>query len=590
MKRLLPLLRWWPLVDRTSLRADALAGLIGAVAVLPQGVAFALLAGLPPQYGLFCAMVPTVTAALFGSSHHAVSGPTTAVSLMVLAVLSPLAVPGSAHYLSLALTLSLMCGVLMLALGIARMGMLVNFISDAVVVGFTAALAVLILASQLHMVLGIEGRNFGDFFAIVNDTLSRLGEARPWVLATALATIGFGLASKRWLPRFPAMVGAILGGSLFAAAVNAGVGEAHSGLRMLGAMEAVLPPLSLPDFSIETLRLLSGGAIAVTVLGLTQGISVERAIALRSGQRLDNNQEFIGQGLANIAGSFFSSYPSTASVNRCALNYDSGARTPLAAVFSSLILVLMLFAAGFATAWLPLAVVAGMLMLVAWNLVDIAYIRRSLRTNRSDAMVLSITFIATLVASLDYAMLIGVAASLAVYLNRTAHPSLRSLVPDPGHPERKMTEVRDEPECPQMKLLRIEGSIYFGACNHVGEHFDLLRKRNPDQKHLLLMCKSINFVDMAGADLVGREARKRNDMGGGLYLYSPRQPVEAMLQRGGYMGDIGASHIFRSKDEAIAGVFARLDRSVCMQCRARIFQECGTIPGPVDTAQALRYS
>jgi SulP family sulfate permease len=196
-------------------------------------------------------------------------------------------------------------------------------------------------------------------------------------------------------------------------------------------------------------------------------------------------------------------------------------------------------------------------------------------------VVLASTFAATLVLDLEYAMLAGVAASLIFYLNRTSHPSLRALVPNPRHPERKMTEVRSEPECPQMKILRIEGSIYFGACNHVEQHFDMLRRQHPQQKHLLLMSKSINFVDMAGADLIGREARKRNAMGGGVYLYSPREPVEALLHRGGYMADIGKDHVFRSKDEAFAGVFARLDRPVCMRCTARIFLECRTVPGPV---------
>ncbi len=583
MTRFLPALRWWPLVTGDTARADVIAGLVGAVAVLPQGVAFAMLAGLPPEYGLYCAMVPTVIAALFGSSLHAVSGPTTAVSLMVLAVLSPLATPGSPEYLRLALTLSLLCGLLMIAMGLARMGTLVNFMSDAVVVGFTAALAVLILASQLHSMLGIEAQASRSFIALIADTVSRIAETRPWTLLTTVGTIAAGLLSRRLLPRFPAMLSAILAGSLIAAGINAAAGPAQSGLEMLRPLEAVLPPFSLPDFSPATLQSLLGGAIAVTILALTQAISVERAIALRSGQRLDNNQEFIGQGLANLFGAFFSSMPSTASVNRCGLNFDSGARTPLAAVLSAVFLVALIFAVGPLASLLPMAAIAGVLGLVAWNLIDTGFIRRALHTSPGDATVLAITFFATLLLDLEFAICSGVAASLVLYLNRTSRPSLRSLVPDPRHPGRKMAEVeRGLHECPQMKILRIEGSIYFGATNHVEQHFDLLRREAPEQKHLLLMSKSINFVDMAGADLIGREAFRRNTMGGALYLYSPRKPVEAILHHGGYMHDIGADHIFRGKDEAFHAVFMRLDRTICSQCRARIFLECKTIPGPDD--------
>lgn len=579
---LLPFRAWRHLVDGRSLRADALAGLIGAIAVLPQGVAFALLAGLPPEFGLYCAMVPTVVAALFGSSLHAMSGPTTAVSLMVLAVLAPLAPPGSAEYVRLAMTLSFMCGVAMVVLALARMGSLVNFMSDAVVVGFTSGVGVLIMASQLPALLGLPAGNGTGFAGALAHAWSAAGELRWAAVLTAAGTLACGLALRRRLPRIPPLLGAIVAGSLLAALLNAILGAQATGLRMVGALVAGLPPLSMPELTPARLEALIGPTIVVTVLALTQGISIERAIAMRSGQRLDNNQEFFGQGLANILGSFFSSYPSTASVNRCALNFESGARTPLSAVFSALILLGMVATLGPLAAWIPTAAIAGALLMVAWNLIDLAYLRHALAASRSDAVVVGITFFATLLFDLEYALLAGVAASLAFYLNRTAHPSLRSLVPDASHPERKMMEVRPGvPECPQLKLLRVEGSIYFGACEHVGGYLDRLRRERPEQKHLLLMSKSINTVDLAGADLIGREAQKRNAVGGGLYMYSPRQPVEAILHRCGYMRDIGTSHIYRSKDEAIGGVFAHLDRAVCLRCEARIFLECRGVPGPL---------
>ena len=583
MQRAFPFLKWWPLVNASSLRADALAGLIGALVVLPQGVAFATLAGLPPEYGLYCAMVPAIAAALYGSSLHAVSGPTNAVSLMVFAVLSPLAIPGTQHYIELALTLALMSGAIMVAMGLLRLGALVNFMSSTVVVGFTAAIGVLIFASQLASFLGIDVPPASSFTRILEATLARLGEARPWASAVAAGTLAIGIASRRLAPRIPPMLLAMLFGSLVAFGLNQWLGGERTGLRTLGPLPGALPPFSVPDISAGTLQSLLGSAIAVALVSLTQAISIARAIALKSGQRLDNDQEFIGQGLANISAAFFSGFPTSASVNRCGINYDAGAKTPLSAVFAAALLAAVLFAVAPLAAYLPIAVVAGVLFMVAWGLIDVGRIRKILATSRGESVVLAVTFFATLLLDLEFAILVGVVVSLVLYLNRTSHPTMRSLVPDPRHSQRKMTEVEDGlMECPQLKILRIEGSIYFGAVSHVEQHFDALRKNSPGQKHLLLMSKSINFVDMAGAEMLAEEARRRRAGGARLYFYSLRKPVEELFERGGYLADISRENIFRGKREAIEGVFARLDRSVCATCRARIFDECKSLPEPVD--------
>jgi SulP family sulfate permease len=250
-------------------------------------------------------------------------------------------------------------------------------------------------------------------------------------------------------------------------------------------------------------------------------------------------------------------------------------------MFASLLLVIVLLAVAPLMAYMPIAVVSGLLFLVAWNLIDLTHIRKILSTSRGESTVLAVTFFATLLLDLEFAFLIGVLVSLVLYLNRTSHPIMRSLVPDPRHTERKMTEVEDSlVECPQLKILRIEGSLYFGAVGHVSHHFDTLREHSSGQKHLLLMSKSINTVDMQGADLLVEEARRRRAMGGQLYFYSLRRPVEELLERGGYMKEIGREQAFRGKREAIAGVFTRLDRSICARCRARIFEECASVPGP----------
>jgi len=581
-QRLFPPLRWWPLVDASTLKADAVAGLVGAIVVLPQGIAFAALAGLPPEYGLYCAMVPTFIAALFGSSLHTVAGPTNAVSLMVFAVLSPLATPMTPRYIELALTLALVSGVFMLALGLLRFGTLVNFMSRSVVVGFTAALGVLIFASQFGNALGIDFAA-APFTEMVAGTFEHLGDARPWVALVAAATVAIGAFSHRVLPRIPPMLTAMVAGSVAAFFLNQTLGMERTGLRTLGPLPSALPPLSYPAISVATLQSLLPGALAVTLVSLTQALSIAHTIALKSGQRLDNNQEFIAQGLANVAAAFFSGFPTSASVNRCGINYDAGARTPIAAMFASLLLVVVLLAVAPLMAHMPIAVVSGLLLLVAWNLIDLARIRKILSTSRGESAVLIVTFFATLLLDLEFAFLVGVLVSLVLYLNRTSHPIMRSLVPDPRHSARKMTEIEDGlVECPQLKILRIEGPIFFGALSHVERHFDTLREHDPGQKHLLLMSKSMNFVDMAGAELLVEEARRRRALGGQLYFYSLRVPVEDLFETGGYIADIGRENVFRGKREAIGGVFTRLDRSICATCRARIFEECASVPKPGD--------
>jgi SulP family sulfate permease len=581
LERLLPFLVWWPRVNRQTLRADAVAGLIGAVVVLPQGVAFATLAGLPPAYGLYCAMIPTLVAALFGSSMHAVSGPTNAISLLVLAVLAPLASPGSVQYLSMALTLSLLCGLLMLGMGLFRLGTLVNFVSNGVIIGFTTGIGLLIIASQIPPLLGIHIERSIAFVDIVHNSIAHLDEAHPWAFATGAVTIAAGALTRRYAPRRVPMLVAMIVGTGFALAVERAVGRDASGLASLGPLTGALPPLSMPDLSRATLRSLSGPALAVTILAVTQAMAIVRAVGIRSGQRVDPNRELIGQGLSNLAGAFFSGYPSTASVNRCTINFESGARTPLAAVLSVVSLVLLLLALGPVAALLPLPTVAGLLVIAGWGLIDFDQIRLYLRTSRQEAGVVVATLVATLIIPLEDAILLGVGASLVVYLSRTSRPAMRSLAPDTRHSERRFTPLTSGlAECPQLKVLSVEGSIYFGAVDHVESHLDTLRQRTSEQKHLLLVARNINFVDVAGAEALVREARARRWDHGGFYLQGTRAPVEDVLRNGGFLEEIDEANLFRSKRDAIPAIVAQLDHAICARCRVRVFKECAGLPQP----------
>ncbi len=583
---LFPFLRWWRRVTPQNLRLDLMAGLTGAVVVLPQGVAFATIAGMPPEYGLYAGMVPAVIAALWGSSWHLVSGPTTAASIVVFSTLSVFAEPGSADYVRLALTLTFMVGILELAMGLARLGTLVNFISHSVVVGFTAGAAFLIAGNQVKNFFGLDIARGLGLHEVVGTLLLNLSHVNPFVTGVAVATLVLGLAVRYFFPKFPYMIAAMVGGSLIAYGLNQVLGVQTTGIRTVGALPAGLPPLSMPDFSLETIRQLAPAALAVTLFALTEAVSIARSLASRAHQHIDGNQEFIGQGLSNIGGAFFSGYVATGSFNRSGLNFQAGARTPLAAVAAGLLLVGVVVLVAPLAAYLPNAAMAAILFLVAWGLIDFHAVRNILRTSRSETAVLGVTFFGTLFLQLEFAIMAGVLLSLGLYLNRTSRPKLISRVPDPRTPGRDFVTDPSLPECPQVKIARLDGSLFFGAVNYVAETLHRLEETRPGQRHLVISATGINFIDVAGAEFLAQEATRRNAEGGGLYLIRLKPAVCEPLNRGGYVEEIGRANLFNGKTEAIATVVSRLDPQICRTCTARIFRECAAQPGADGVAES----
>ncbi len=573
------MLRWWPQVDARSLRADALAGLTGAIILVPQAVAYASIAGLPPQYGLYTAIVPVIVAALFGSSMHLVSGPTAALSLVIFATISPIAEPGSAAYIQHVVTLSFMTGVLMLAMGLARLGFIVNFISHTVVIGFTAGAAVLIAASQLKNLFGLKTPATSSFVETLAGFARELGHTNPWALAVGAVSLLAGLLTRRHLPQVPYMISAMLVGSVFAAALQSLLGH-DPGIATVGAIPRSLPPLSMPDLSAQSLRELGAVAVALTMLSLTEAIAIARAIALKSGQRIDGSQEFIGQGLANLCGSFASSYVSSGSFTRSGVNYTAGAVTPLAAVFSAGLLLLTLVALAPLVRFLPIASMAAILLLVAWSLVDWHHIAAIARTSRAELSVLVVTLLATLFLHLEFAIYAGVLLSLVLFLERTARPSLRDAKPAPGVGAYHFVDRGAEPDCPQLKMLFVDGPLYFGAIDHVQRTLRAVDADAPARKHLLLLAPGINFVDSAGAELLAQEARRRKALGGGLYFHRLPPQVVDTLERAGCLDDIGRAQLFDIGDDVVARIFPKLDPEVCRRCTVRAFRPCRTAPSP----------
>jgi SulP family sulfate permease len=408
----LPVMRWreeWR--QPGALRADVLAGLTGAVVVVPQGVAFATLAGLPPQYGLYAALVPCVVAALFGSSRLMVTGPANAISLTTMALLAPLAAVGSPQYISLALTLAFLVGFMQLLLGLARVGRWIEKVPHSVVVGFTAGAAVLIVASQIGTALGLPLPRGMSVWDTVRAAVANAAQINPGALLAAGITVVLAIVAKpisRWVP---AMLVAVVGGAVAYALIARAMPQ-WPALATVPPLPGALPTLSAPDLRLDTVRSLFGATLVMTLLALTEASAIARAMARRRGDALDGNQEFIGQGLANIAGSFASAMPTSGSFNRSGVNAEAGARTPLAAVSAAVFLLLILVFVSPLAKWLPLAVISGLLFVVAWGLLDVAEMRRIWRDEPGERAGLLVTLIATVTLSLEWAILLGLTTSL----------------------------------------------------------------------------------------------------------------------------------------------------------------------------------
>lgn len=567
---------WVRELGSASLRADLLAGLLGAVLVLPQAIAFAALVGVPPAMGLATAVLPCAVAALAGSSRHVLTGPTNATSLALGAMLLPLAGGDPARIVTLAVLLTLLVGLMQLALAASRLGALANFISPAVMQGFTAGAALLIAWYALASMLGASGRA---------TPLQALAQGVSWAaLAVGLLTLGVALLLRRLWRRGPVLLIALALGGALGAWLQARGGLAGSQAARLGTPPDAWGQWALPAIEWALLPQLLPMALALTIIALGQSMAIAKLLAARTGHAIDANRECLGQGLANVGGAFAGCFVACGSMNRSVPNVEAGARTPLAGVAAALWLLGLVAAAGPLLAWIPLAGVGALLLLAAAALIDPAAWRRLWQRDRGEFGIALATAAATLALRLEVAILAGVMLSLVAYLYRTARPAMRSMGFDRQGPGRPFVVIDGAPpaalpECPQLKLLRMEGSVWFGAVPHVAEQLRALRERQPGQRHLLVMAKSMNFIDLAAADLWDDERIRRRDAGGDLYFHRPRPSVQATWARTGFDARLGADHVFDDKRSAIARIVPRLDDAVCARCTVRLFDECAERPG-----------
>ena len=582
---------WVGRVDKQTLRADLIAGILGALLVLPQGFAFASLAGLPPEYGLYTAIVPCVIAALFGSSLHVVSGPTNANSLALFATLAPLAIVGSPAYIQLALAVTVLVGLMQWLIGALRLGSIANFISPSALRGFMTGAAALIAAHSLPDLLGIESpekHGTGELFVHIGQHLNAV---RPGPVLVGAVTLAVVLVLRRVLSKWPYMLIGLAAGTALAALINSASPWPQWGaIAVVGSIPPIVPRFQWPGVELTSIPELLSIAFALTIVALGQSISIAKAVAARSGQAIDANREFRGQGLSNIVGGFFSSYVSCGSLNRSMPNLEAGARTPLAAVFASLWLLLLIAFTAPLLALIPLPAIAGLLLAIAWSLFDIPGWQRLWRQSRQDFAIAFVTGFATMTIRIEMAILLGTILSLVTYLYRTSRPFIRVMGFDSLERDRPFVVRADVPaplpECPQLKMIRMEGEVYFGAVPHVADQLHDLRAE--PAKHLLVMAKSMNFIDVPAAELWRDEMAKRRAAGGDLYFHRPRPPVLELWQKVGFRDELGTDHVFPTKRIAIASIFDKLDRGICATCTVRVFEECKTLPMPLAASDPVQ--
>ena len=571
--KIFPFILWFRLTTIETIKADFFAGLTGAIIVLPQSVAFATIAGMPPEYGLYAAMVVPIIAALFGSSFHLISGPTTAISIVVFAAVSKYAAPGSEEFVALALTLTFLAGVYQLVFGLAKFGLLVNFVSHNVVIGFTAGAALLIASSQIPYILGIHIPRGGGFINTWVDLYSGVGEFNIYLLIVGLGTLVSAIIIKLIRPKFPyLLIGMFVGGFLAFY-----LSSFTDSIETVGVMPAYFPPLSSPNFSLSSLKSLAPEAFAIALLGLIEASSIGRSIATKSNQRINPSQEFIGQGTSNIVGSFFSGYASSGSFTRTGVNFESGARTPLSAILAALFLMVIVLLVGPLISYLPYAAMAGIILIVAYNLIDFQSIKKTFTYSKSESVIFTATFLSTLLFELEFAIYLGVLLSLMLFIAKTSAPEVHTLAfgSPPGEDIRKLQSIRKTPlvQCPQLKIIRIDMSIYFGSINHIQKQISQIVD-NQRIYHILIVASGVNFIDLAGIEGLLIEHRRLKALNGDLYLVDVKSSTYEFMEKVNFVNEIGRENFFESKEEAIHIVFDRLDRSKCEKCQALVFKEC----------------
>ncbi len=529
-RMLVPSFDWLRGMDRKTLRVDAEAGFIGAILILPQAFALATLAGMPPEYGIYTSIFPVIIAALWGASRHTLSGPNTALCVLIAYSVAPFASVGNETYIGYVLALTFMVGVIELSLGMLRLGAVLDFISQTVIAAIVLAVSLIIIVSAGSALLGVIS-NFGEPFHVkVYQFLHDIPRANGYSLAVGLTTVIAGLIARRFWKRYALVIG-MAAGILVSVSLNAVAGPATTGIELIGNLAISTLPLSLPRFDLQSLYVIQqliASAFAIAFLGLMQTVVIARSIAEKSGQLIDTNQEIIGQGFSNLAGSFLSSFASSGSFNRSAAHYEVGARTPLAAVYASAMLGLIALIGGGLVAYIPMPAVAGALILVGYGLIDIKGIRQ-ITHMRQEMAIFLLTLTVALWLGLNAGVFTGLFLSLVIYLWYASTPNVEF-------------ETHTARDGRPVTVITIDGNLFFGSVRHVSRELAQLGEQG-DSNIFLLRTDHLTYLDVPGAAMLAAEAKRRHERGDEIYIYVTRNSVLKVLEDSGMLKLFGEQNV-----------------------------------------------
>lgn len=559
-------------------RLDLMAGLTVAAVALPQAMAYATIIGLPPQYGLYTAIVMTIVGALFDSSKQLINGPTNAISIALFSALAPLADQGDpGRIVTLAILMALLVGLVQTGITLLRLGDLSRYVSHAVIVGFTAGAAVLLVLDQLKNLLGLPAQGMaGDhFLKRFWLTMTRADEANGWTMGVGLGTIalvlGLRLLGNRLGRRLPEFLLALI-----AMAGLVGLfGLDQRGVRVVGEIPARLPTFGVPSVEWGHIRELAGPALAIALLGLLEAIAMAKAIAAKTGQKLDINQQCLSEGLANVAGSFFHCFPGSGSLTRSAINQQAGAVTQWSGVFSALAVAATLLLFGGLAAHIPYAALAGILMVSAWRLVDRQQLLYHLRATRFDLGIVLATAISAVAVSVEFCILIGVFLSFVLYVPRAARVLMSELVLTP---ERVIRErVASDVPCGRMLIFNLEGELFFGSAPQVEEHLAAIERRAvKGVRVVILRLKRARNPDAVCLTLIEGFVKRLEARGLRVLLCGVRRDVAKALRATGLLAHLGPERVFReaagtwsSTLDAVRHAYELLAGDVCPTCPRR---------------------
>ena len=569
MARIAPFMCWiGELKKPETLRADLIAGITVALVLVPQSMAYAQLAGLPAYYGLYASFLPGIIAAIFGSSRQLATGPVAVVSLMTASALEPIAGASPELYVAYAIMLAFMVGVFQMSLGLLRLGVLVNFLSHPVVIGFTNAAAIIIGTSQLGKLFGVSvEKSEHTYETVYNTIVEAFRSTHLETMLMAILALGIMIGLKRYLPKIPNVLTAVA----VTTVLSWWVDFESMGGKVVGVVPQGLPPMGMPTFDFDTMVKLIVVAVAISIIGFMEAISIAKAMAARTRQRLDANQELVGQGLGNIFSSLSSGYAVSGSFSRSAVNINAGAITGFSAVVTGLVVGVTLLFLTPLLYHLPQATLASVIIMAVINLVKIDPIKYAWRVQKHDGAVAIITFVMTLLWAphLDKGILVGVMLSLMLFLYRTMKPRVAALSRAADGTLRD-ADIHKLETCRNIALIRFDGSLYFANTGYFEDKVLERAALKPDLKYVIIDAEGINEIDATGEEMLHNLAERLSETGVELLIARAKKQVWDVLRRTGFIEKIGEDHMFALRTQAFNYAWDKLGDNHADTCPLRL--------------------